>query len=149
MKTIWEAGPLAEIFIHEDQEGVVRGFNVTAITQKIVRGKHAMCKMPVDKPLHDFMMANGGVEESHVMVAMKNLHKPIIVLHFKDDTCIVVDGNHRVVARHRAGLDHVNAFMLYPDDWEDCLVDVSHVPSRMYRAESPILPPTGHVAEFF
>lgn len=114
-----------QIFSHVDPEGVHRHFNTSAMTRAVLTRKVApfttVCELNADLISH--IERNHGIEAHHLQsIPNENLNTPVLLVRFEDGTSLLVDGNHRVVKRWRAGLTEVSAICFDPGQWEDFLV---------------------------
>jgi hypothetical protein len=83
----------------------------------------------------NYIESNHGVEQHHMEYAATRLEVPIMVIEFTDGKVLVVDGNHRLVARWRAGLRTVHGLIFKPDQWALCTVQDLHIPRELYALQ--------------
>lgn len=129
-----ECSLLDEIFSHEDNEGVTRHFNPSAMLRAIIDLKvFPICQMiDLSTDLVESIESNHGVEQDRLDKILDRLDNPIVIIKFEDQTHLVIDGNHRVVKRWRLGKDDAPAFIFEPGQWEDFLVTDMDLPRGLY-----------------
>lgn len=130
--------PTDELFSHQDLEGVSRHFNTTAMTCAVMARKiqPSLIMLPLERWLVDHILQNNGVEPQHIEAAKARAEVPILVVVFPDDTTLIVDGNHRIVARYAMGLPTVEALQFFPGQWDEFLVTDIDVPLSLYGSQA-------------
>ncbi len=111
MKREWLA---FEVFTFRGNDGTVRHWNVTAIACALVDGSlqsFEFAKIEIDDECYRAAAERGGVVETFVEKAAARLDVPIIVA-IDDGQAILMDGNHRVVAAKRKGLNTLPAIVV-------------------------------------
>lgn len=93
-------------FYFESQDKTYR-FNVRAIKDAIVSGKlpFMMYRADLTERWHDITVNQAGIEEERIPL-VKNVNRPGIMVLWPDESSVLIDGNHRLVARWRRGLRH-------------------------------------------
>jgi|GEM_PF-5376395 hypothetical protein len=91
-------------FYYEDQNVTYR-FNVRAIKNAIVDQKipFAMFRATITEKWYGLICKHGGIEEERV-AKVSDVNRPGLVVIWPEENSLIIDGNHRLVARYRRGL---------------------------------------------
>jgi hypothetical protein len=96
----------SEIFdFYYASKNVTYRFNVRDIKDAIVAEKIAfrMFKATLTEKWQSLILRHGGVEEERIPL-VRNVNRPGIVVLWPDGNSLLIDGNHRLIARWRRGL---------------------------------------------
>jgi len=96
-------------------------FDIRGIKDAIVAGRLPvqMFKMtPIDESFYQHVLANNGVEEPRIaqITEPSDLDRPGIMIFWPDGHSSLIDGNHRLCARKRKGLDSFRFLMVHVRD---------------------------------
>lgn len=97
-----------EIFdFYFDAEDKTYRFNVRWIKNAIVKGEipFAMFRATLTKEWYDIILQQAGIEEDRIS-EIKELNRPGLLVIWPDQSSVLIDGNHRLIARWRRGLRH-------------------------------------------
>lgn len=130
-----DCGMLDQIFSHVDGQGAVRHFNTTAITNAILSRVLApdFATLLLTPSVVSHIEQNHGIEPGHLnKIPDEALNRPVLLAMFRDNTSLVIDGNHRIVKRYRIGKTTVDALVITEAQWLPFLVvDMQyHVPMK-------------------
>ncbi len=113
-----ECGLWDQIFTHVDPDtGAVMHINASAMLRAvpaaIAAGTAQHLRMAIDPEFVDFVKKGRGIEEHHLPKVKENtLDEPLLGVWMPDESCLTVDGHHRIVARHHLGLDYADIIIL-------------------------------------
>lgn len=114
-----EMGLLDEVFTHigEDAAGTQTSYNVTALYRHIQAhlDEVQLVSVPVDEEHAKYCLEKRGVEQDRVKVLVEHpeyLKKPILFIHFEDDSHLLVDGTHRYVVYWWAKAKNIPAYIV-------------------------------------
>lgn len=114
-------------FTHQDAKtGRYTSFAVTRMTKfiELNRDKVKLYKVPVYVEFAAYIKDNRGVEIHRLLSILDAEHiDPIIMLRMPDDSCLIVDGNHRYMAAAMAKMQFIDAYILEADQWEAFVID--------------------------
>jgi hypothetical protein len=108
-----------QVFSHVDNDdGTERHFHIPKLQRladEKVKGVE-LIEFGIIAPHVQFVIDNRGVDEFHINERLTDdmLEKPGLMCAWPDGTQLVVDGNHRYVARFRRGKPHM-AFWVFPE----------------------------------
>lgn len=94
-------------------------FAVTAINRHIDKNPgivERVC-LGIDYPTYAAAMNNGVEQWKLDRMDAASATRPVLVAAYDDTTHLLIDGNHRVAARWRAGLHEIDAYMLPRSFW--------------------------------
>jgi hypothetical protein len=82
-------------------------FNIRYIKDAIAEGKipFTMFRAELTEKWKDLIIKHAGIEMDRVPL-VKNLNRPGLMILWPNDTSLLVDGNHRLIARWNCGLRH-------------------------------------------
>lgn len=112
---VYVAQPSDQIYSHRDETGRWRIYNASAILRAIAAGviKPTRIRFHIDDELYAHLSANAGIERAHLAtLTPQRLEEPVLMLLCGDDERLVIDGNHRLVARYEAGKKVATALQL-------------------------------------
>jgi hypothetical protein len=114
-----------QVFTHvDDDDGTERHFHIPKLLQLIHEPGVELAEFDIIEPHVDFVMANRGVDEYHVNERLKDadLEQPGLMCNWSDGSKLVVDGNHRYVARFRRGKPFMSFFVFPEHVWRRALL---------------------------
>jgi hypothetical protein len=88
-----------------DSRNVTYRFNVRAIKDAIVANEIAfkMFRATITEKWQSLILRHGGVEEERIPL-VRSLNRPGLMVLWADGNSLLIDGNHRLIARWRHGL---------------------------------------------
>lgn len=118
-----------EIFTHIDPDnGRVRHFNASAMGRAIpgysIIGKVKEITAYLDPEFVQFIKEKRGVEQWKIArLTAIQLQIPVIGVRMPDDSVLLVDGHHRLVALHNLGKTDYDINIFNLGSWEEFLVE--------------------------
>lgn len=111
--------PTNQVFSHiDDEDGTERHFHIPKLQQLADQRLPGveLVEFEIIEPHVQFIITNRGIDEYHVNERLKNadLDQPGLMCSWPDGSQLVVDGNHRYVARFRRGKPFM-AFWVFPE----------------------------------
>jgi len=87
-----------------DSRNVTYRFNIRKIKDAIVAARipFRMFRATITEKWYNLIMKMGGIEEDRIP-QLTDLNRPGLVVIFEDGNSLIIDGNHRLVARYRRG----------------------------------------------
>lgn len=115
----------SQVYSHRDTEGVWRHFHIGALEKDIQAGyiKPSVINAELEPHVVEAIREHSGLERRGFEFALQRLDEPIMIAMFEDESVIVIDGNHRMVARYDLGFTHVKAYILLRHVWEQYLIE--------------------------
>lgn len=114
-----------QVFSHQDLEGCWRHFDITKL-KSLIEENPTLCRLDECALLKDqvlFVMRNHGIEPEHITkITPADIERPGILADLPDDTSILVDGNHRYVARFLRQDNTMSMWRVPEQVWKRCLV---------------------------
>lgn len=103
----------------DNSDGSQWHFAVTAINRYIDEnpGKLERVCLVIDHPTYAAAMGNGVEQWKLDRMDAASATRPILVAAYDETTHLLIDGNHRVATRWRAGIHEVGAYMLPRSFW--------------------------------
>ena len=121
-----------QIFSHLDpDDGRTRHFHIPKLAQ-LIRQYADACELieyGITDEQVEFVIRTHNIDDGHVVnrITPDSLEQPGIICAFPDETELLVDGNHRFVARHRAGKTMMRFWKVPYPLWEKSLVRVPSI----------------------
>lgn len=130
-------GPRDQVFsYHMVDRGQTLHFDIAQLTRLIEA--HAapfdrlrLATVVIDETDVAHVTSRHGIEAAGLEQAAKRLDEPGYLVEFEDGTCSVVDGNHRLVERHRRGLREMQMYWLTAPQWRLSLL---YVPEQIGKS---------------
>lgn len=116
---------LRETFVHTDDDGIRRQFDVLTL-KALIRanpGSWKLTVVPLTRSQAKFIQETRSIEEAKVRaLPLSILNEPGIACRFPDGSVLIVDGNHRLVKRTLRGLKSMDFWLADQPDWEAALI---------------------------
>lgn len=118
-----------EIFTHIDpDDGTVRHFNATAVmreaTSLMQAGSAHILTTLIEEDFVRLVKAERGIEQWKVdRLSMQQLVTPLVGVLMPDDSVLLIDGHHRMVALHTLGASTYQIFIVGKGAWGSFLVE--------------------------
>lgn len=117
--------PLDEIFTHDDEDGVVRDFNASAMVRFAMRPDSGIeiITVPCGLDHAQYIRTHRGIEQPRLdRLCEPFLSLPIVFVEWMDGSHLSVDGHHRWVRRAELGLPTIDGYRFPLGLWEHFLV---------------------------
>lgn len=123
-----------QVFTHIDEDGTIRNFAVDVFNRHLTALCYPITSVHIDEEMVANTLRERGIEGPRIKRLVKPwLDLPAILCKFPDDTCLMIDGHHRLVKRASMGIDFIYAFIVPQDDWKHFLI--SGLPDNNVTAE--------------
>jgi hypothetical protein len=116
-------------YTHQDEKtGEFKTFAVQRLAQWLKdnpeKAEKHKYSIPVDRKFAEFVMRNRGIE-AHRIARILNLTNfdPIILARMHDDTCLIIDGNHRYVVASMVEAQFMPGYVLPEEIWKPFVVE--------------------------
>jgi len=111
------------IFAHRCPRGVERLFNISSLLADPRVKKHMLRKIQIDPSFALNCLQAAGIEAGRLceLIFEEDSNEPVIYAQV-DDEILLVDGNHRYVARTVKGYEWIYGKVLIPKIWKDHLI---------------------------
>lgn len=115
-----------QLFSHKDTEGTYRHFHIR--TLKALVTTNLCCpivRMDITPDQVAICRQYHGIEEAYLnRMPLRFVDEPGLICMFKDDTTLLVDGNHRFVYRGDNGYPYMSFYVIPEEVWRNCLLDM-------------------------
>jgi hypothetical protein len=116
--------PANQVFSHMDIDGVGRHFHIPTLKLLIEQNPKTseILTTHIDLPLMNFVVKNRGVDLAYTRAMTPARAREPGIGCIINDELLLVDGNHRLVKRVLQGYRTMQAWIVFPDLWEQSLL---------------------------
>jgi hypothetical protein len=117
-------------------------FAVERLTREVKRLNLEVFRTEIDPKFAEASAKDRGLEP-HRLARLLEVPipdwEPLVFCRMPDDTCVLVDGNHRYYVAWQLGEKYVLAYIVPQDVWSRFIVDFPHIPGNIADGFSGIL----------
>lgn len=108
------SGKVHESFTHS----VMGTFDVTLMRERAFSLPMPIQSIALEPDTYTFIAMNRDIDSQRVanLTHQSWYCDPAILIHCKDDTMLIIDGNHRIMRRFEEGMNHFLAFVFEEDE---------------------------------